>query len=153
MTPVSPWFNAAEGTIFLEVSFPYFPTFNGAILPHEIVRLDDGTNNNSFVLRMVKNTGSLNYFDAVSVVGGVLIFDGTNYSFSPGQIYRFALAYNATQFATSFNGSAVTTTATASLPSGINRLRMRGEHGAANIRRLAYYPTRLSNATLQAITA
>jgi hypothetical protein len=31
-------------------------------------------------------------------------------------------------------------------------LRIRGEHGAANIRRLVYYPTRLSNAQLVALS-
>jgi hypothetical protein len=153
MTPVTPWFNAAEGTLLLEASFPYFPTFNGTILGQEIFRLDDGTSNNAMVIRLVRNTGSNNYFDATASAGGVGILDSTNYSFSPGQIYRFALAYNATQFATSFNGSAVTTAATTSLPIGINRLRIGAENGAANIRRLAYYPMRLSNTTLQGLTA
>jgi hypothetical protein len=152
MSPVSSWFNPSEGTILLELSFPFFPEGNATAGTSDILRIDDG-GINAFVIRMAGRSISATYLDALAIVAGATVFDSLNYSgFTANQTLRFALAYNTTQFATSFNGSVPATSATTSLPTGINRLRISGENGAAYIRRIAYYPTRLSNAQLIALT-
>jgi len=55
--------------------------------------------------------------------------------------------------ATVFNGGAVTSNAVTGLPPGINRLALSHEASAHYLRRITYYPTRLSNAALQGLTA
>jgi hypothetical protein len=153
MTPVTPWFNSAEGTMFLEMSFPYFPEGNPGAGIQDLFRLDDGSNS-FFMIRMAGRSISATYLDGIVSVSGATVFDGFNYTgFTGNQILKIALAYNATQCATSFNGSVPATAAVASLPSGINRLSLNGTNGAAYFRRIAYYPTRLSDATLRAITS
>jgi hypothetical protein len=151
MASVTPWFNSAEGTLFADVLFPFFPAFNGAVQVSELIRLDDGTNNNLYSLRFVRDGGA--YLDGIVRAAGITSFDGTNFTFPANQVCRIALAYSSAGFATVFNGGTVTTGGAAALPSGINRMLINGTGGAHYLRRVAYYPTRLSNATLQAITA
>jgi hypothetical protein len=152
MSPVFSWFNPSEGTILLELAFPFFPEGNATAGTSDILRIDDG-GNTGFIIRMAGRSIGSTYLDALVIVAGVPLFDSLNYAgFTGNQTLRFALAYNTTQFATSFNGSVPATSATTSLPTGINRLRISGENGAAYIRRVAYYPTRLSNAQLIALT-
>ena len=153
MTPVTPWCNATEGTMVAEFLFPYAPTFSGSVVAQDLFRLDDGASTNYASIRMVRQSAVVLYCDCIVVAGGVSVFDGPNSSFSANQVCKLALAYKSGDYGTSFNGGAVTTGAGASVPSGINRLLMGGANGGAYIRRVSYYPTRLSNATLQALTA
>jgi hypothetical protein len=152
MASVTPWFNSAEGTLFAEVLFPFFPDFNGAVQASDLIRLDDGTNNNLYSLRFVREPGG-SYLDGLMRSAGITSFDGPAYSFSANQVCRIALAYSSAGFATVFNGGTVTTGAAAALPSGINSVQMNASGGAHYLRRVAYYPTRLSNAALQGLTA
>jgi hypothetical protein len=153
MASVTPWFNAAQGTMFAEFLVPFFPTYNGAVVTQELFRLDDGSSNNWMILRLVRESASV-YCDASAASQGAFLFDGVNYSFSANQVLKLAMSYDAASFATSFNGSAVST-GTIPLPTGINRALLNSptNSGAAYLRRIAYYPTRLSNAALQGLTA
>ena len=151
MASVTPWFNSAEGTLFAEVLFPFFPDFNGAVQVSDLIRLGDGTNNNLYSLRFVRD-GAV-YLDGVVRAAFIDFFDGPAYVFSANQVCRIALAYSSAGFATVFNGGTVTTGGAAALPSGINRMLISGTGGAHYLRRVAYYPTRLSNAALQGLTA
>jgi hypothetical protein len=72
------------------------------------------------------------------------------------QVSKKALAYRAADFAGCLNGGTVSTGATGTVPT-VTNLRI-GRFVSANhlngwISRIVYYPTRLSNATLQALTA
>jgi hypothetical protein len=69
---------------------------------------------------------------------------------------RAAFAYRVNDYARSYNGAAPTTDTSGNLPVGIDRLGI-GSHSSSShlnghIRRLTYWPQRLSNSTLQAIT-
>jgi hypothetical protein len=152
MSPVSSWFNPSEGTMFAELVFPAFPDFNGLIVAPSVFRLDDSSSNNFYLIRMVRSASAV-HFDGFVRAAGITSFDGPSYLFSANQVCRIVLAYNAAGFATVFNGEPVTTGGPAALPTGINRLLLDATSSAHYLRRLAYYPTRLSNATLQAITA
>jgi hypothetical protein len=153
MASVTPWFNSAEGTLFAEVLFPFVPAFNGTVQVSDLFRLDNGTINHQYNLRLVRESAGVVYVDGYVQTSGVPSFDGPPYSFTENQVCRIALAYNASGFATVFNGGTVTTGGAAALPSGINRVLMNATGSTHYLRRASYYPARLSNATLQAITA
>jgi hypothetical protein len=147
MATVTPWFNANQGTMLAEFEYPVFPTFGGSIVAQEFYRLDDGTANNVLAMRTVRDGVASVYCDTLG-----LGFDGPNNSFSAGQICKMALAYSSAGYATSFNGGAVTSAAAAT-PTGINRALFSGAGAAVNLRKIRYFPMRLTNAELQGITA
>ncbi len=69
---------------------------------------------------------------------------------------KFSVAYKVNDFAQSFNGSSVTTDSAGIIPTGIDRLNIGNQTGATygvqHIRSLSYYPKRLTNAELQALS-
>jgi hypothetical protein len=151
ISPVSSWFNPSEGTMFAELVFPAFPTFGGTVAVTPIFSLDDNSLNNYYWISMVRESGGVHLTGLVQVSGN-RAFDGPDYSFSANQVLRIAMAYSAGSVATVFNGGAVTSNAVTGLPPGINRLALSHEASAHYLRRIAYYPTRLSNAQLVALT-
>lgn len=70
-----------------------------------------------------------------------------------------ASAYAANDFAVSLNAGAVVTDTTGAVPAGVNRLYIGSDsNGVINflngtIKKIAYYPLRLTNAQLQALTS
>lgn len=142
-TAFSSWFNPSEGTIL---------AFNGGIpvglSGGRIVQIDDGTNNERYTLA----TGvQFAVVDNTSTQANIVISATAT---SPS---RVAAAYGLNDFALSVNGSAVTMDTLGTLPT-VNRLAI-GSTGAglsqlnAPISRIAYWPVRLPNATLQVLTA
>ena len=69
-------------------------------------------------------------------------------------VAKLTLAYKANDFAASGNGGTVVTDATGTVPTGMSQVFLGGPSGVLNgyIRRITYYPVRLTNANLQAIT-
>ena len=71
-------------------------------------------------------------------------------------INDFAFAYKANDFARSFNGSSVATDTSGTIPT-VNQMFIGSERGQysvnGHIRRIVYYPTRLSNDELRALTS
>ena len=69
---------------------------------------------------------------------------------------RTALAYKVNDYACSYNGGAVGTDLSGNLPVGIDRLGIGSSDNIqylnGTIKRLTYWPVRLPNTTLQAIT-
>jgi hypothetical protein len=73
-------------------------------------------------------------------------------------VKNFAIAYKASDFAVTSNGSAPATQTSGSVPTGVNQMQIGSAVGGSEflcgtIRRIAYYPVRLPNSTLQALTA
>lgn len=71
-------------------------------------------------------------------------------------VFRACIAYNATNVATSFNGSAASQTTTGSISTTFTTLSISGADsppGLTRLARVAYYPVRLTNAQLQNLTA
>ena len=73
-----------------------------------------------------------------------------------GAVAKFAGAYATDNFAAVINGGTVGTDTSGTVPS-VDRLSIGGLNGfsqiAGHIRSIRYYPTRLTNAQLQALTA
>lgn len=144
-------YNSAEGTIFAEYVSPpgQAATFNPTIFS-----LNDGTGGNRCQARY-ETSGSLS--------GGVILAGGISQAslgplgaLVPLARVKLATAIKANDFAAVTGGGAPVTDAAGSVPA-VTRLEIATFLGAQCLngwlRRLRYYPRRLPNATLPAITA
>jgi hypothetical protein len=149
---LSPWYNASAGTIYAEFALTQ-PVSGGNQF---LARVSDNSYNNS-IADNVSGTG----FAAIATASGG-VFDGTASTavvVSANTTTKFAGAYAANDLAACKDGGVVATDSTATIPSGLTRFDLGSDHAGANrvkagyLRRITYYPRRLSNADLQAITA
>jgi hypothetical protein len=153
-TNFSSWFNPTASTLYVEW------TNIAAAIPSGgsqlICDISDGTASNFyrvFQSQVAGTKASTNMFS-----GGVnpgRIDSGGAYS---NATVKAASAFAASDRAISANGNAATTSATGALPINVNRMNIGAEAALTNfingyIRRIAYYPVRLPNSTLQALTA
>tara|TARA_R110000868_G_scaffold368885_1_gene632090 strand:- start:964 stop:2301 length:1338 start_codon:yes stop_codon:yes gene_type:complete len=144
---LAPWFNSAAGTLFAEFSIP------ASTASRSQATFGDGTANERMI---ISNNTSLTGTGWRIVDGGVDQADINNAgSFANNATVKVAGAYAVNDFATSQNGGAVGTDTSGALPT-VTALYL-GSNGAAQyasayLRRITYYPRRLSNAELQAIT-
>jgi hypothetical protein len=136
---LSPWYNATEGTLYVE-------TGSAAGTSPRAATLHNGTID-AQIFHQINTSGFAGYNGAfqwqLSTVASV------------GKV---AGAYKVNDIAASLNGGAVATDTSAVIPTGINQLRLGASWNGdgplnGHIRRITYYPRRLSNAELQAITA
>lgn len=147
-TNFSSWYNASEGTLFAEV-------LNGVMADasQTSIHVDDTTTSNRVML--LRNPSRIGTLTVTS--GGVTQADISNGSASSdGATLRLAGAYKANDFAASTNGATPGTDTSGTVPT-VTQMIMGGRPAGANIlngwlRRIAYYPRRLSNAELQGIT-
>lgn len=143
---LSPWFNSTVGTIYVEAS--------NAQVQASLFSTDDGTASNRIVTYFnVANSPALRV-----VSGGV---DQCNYSagtITQNAAFKLAAAYQVNDFAASLNGAAVVTDTSGTIPTGQTTARIGTNVSLANsingyLRRITYYPRRLTDAQLQQITA
>ena len=149
---LSPWYNSTASTLYAEWT-PIAATMpTGAT--QVIAIFNDTTANNTQNLFQSQTVATKAAQNMLS--GGV----------NPGRIdsggaYSNATAKAATVFAASdraisVNGTAATTSTSGALPTSITRLELGGNGGFnylnGYLRRITYYPRRLSNAELQTIT-
>jgi hypothetical protein len=148
---LTPWFNASEGTIYAE-------SLVFSITNQRILSFNDGSSNNRILIsRGTASGGNVNstVTDGGSPQVSGLIFGA---SLPAATSTKAAFAYKLDDFAGSVNGNAAATDPSGTIPT-INILALgSGETLGANslngyLRRITYYPRRLSNAELQAITA
>ena len=143
----SPWYNANEGTFI--VSFTSRPTAVALV-----------ANDGSFSNRLPQmGVGATSLYENFIVTGGSVVATlnpaGTHVFGTPATV---AVAYAVNNYAASANGGTVVTDTSGALPTGINNLNMGSlQTGASTIngylRNITYYPTRLTDAQLQALTA
>ena len=151
----SSWFNATEGTLYAE-SFRT-PTAAASTFP-SYAEFDNGTTNRYGVYN--SQAGSTNEYRLFVQDAGVSQADigGVASRVAAGTVVKQAAAFAANDFALSVNGSSVFTDTAGTLPSSVNRMSIGSSYIAANfanawIRRVSYYPRRLPDSTLQALTA
>ena len=148
---LSPWYNAAEGTLYVEGS-----TLALASSDRIIAAFSDNTSSNTFELYKQSNSATARLYMATSgVLQADLIFASV---FNAGTNAKLAAAYKVNDVAMTANAAAVQTDVTATVPVVTTLgIGTRSTPGAlvwgGHIRRITYYPRRLSNAELQAITA
>jgi hypothetical protein len=139
-TNFSSWYRADEGTLYAEAASP------STFVP---MQLSDGTDENAIGLRN-RATGVSGIFSAV-VTNSATQFNASG-TFSATN--KISLGYKFNDGASSLNGGAVQTDNTLIVPSGINTMAFAlvAARFTGTIKKLAYYPLRLTNAQLQALT-
>ena len=144
----SSWYRQDEGTVFVNGITPPnradFPSLN---------TLHDGTSNN----RLLQYVFTSGYFSAARV-GSVPQGDNTA-AVTPtdGSAYKVASAFAVNNSVTAVNGVTGSVDTLCLMPTALNTLAIGAEWNNANIvnstiRRLTYWPVRLSNEVLQRIT-
>jgi hypothetical protein len=148
---LSPWYNAASGTVYFEGVT--FDTTTGGF-PRAFA-LSDGTTSN--VIQITRNNSSGNARMSV-ISGGVAQAAADATAWTLNATTKAALAYATSDFAIVANGGAATTDTSGTVPT-VDRLRLAVAGDAIGgflngyLRRIVYYPRRLSNAELQSITS
>jgi hypothetical protein len=144
---LSPWYNASAGTIYAEGSAPSNTTDS------RFAVIDDGSMTNRYQLGLASSyTGN---FAAVS--GGAASADLYSAALTAGSTVKMAGAYTVNDFAFCANGGTVATDTSGVLPVSPTTLRL-GKFftstGFLNgyLRRVVFYPRRLTNAELQSLT-
>jgi hypothetical protein len=143
---LSPWYNSVAGTLYAEAQSlrPVGDTTR-------IAALSDGTANNSIRINAASTTQAV-------VTGGSTdaLFSLT---YSVGAVNKWAIAYETNNTNAALNGVAGTTDTTVSLPT-VNQLEIgrlaagvSGSPLVGYLRRVVFYPRRLSNAELVSITS
>ena len=144
-TNFSSWYNQSEGTIVVSGD-----SFRGTAGSARNFQIDDGTSANNI---RAAGASALQVVDATVVQASLgptplIPFDGT--------AYKFASAYKLNDFASVTTG-AVATDTSGTVPTAINQLTLGSGSGTnylnGHIRTLTYYPQRLANAQLQALSA
>jgi len=147
---LSPWFNAVEGTLFAEITASanantVYAALNNGTITQNSTYFDNDTGS---IRAVTFSSGS-----AVAALGLGAI--GT-----AGTVNKLASAYKVNDFAAVRNGGTVQTDALGAVPVSVSQLDLgRNPSGLAvtyisgYLRRITYYPRRLANADLQAITA
>ena len=142
VTPISSFYNQSEGTLFAEYRTGAGTPVAGAMV------IDDGTNDNRVALFL--GASQIAIAATYTTVGGIAAVANT--------IFKSVLGYRANDHAASVNGAAVATNTAVGVPSGLTTLGIGAEAGGTyaqpcgHIRRIAYFPKRLSNTLLQSLT-
>jgi hypothetical protein len=141
----SSWYRQDEGTVFAETSAAA-GSGNFGVMSFNA----SGSGNNRIDARIPS-------LSLVTTGGTQVAALNNSLSQVAGQVYKTALVYAVDNYGKSTNGSTVATDTSGAMPVGINQLdigSVEGRNIPVNqpIRRLTYWPTRLPNSTLQAVT-
>jgi hypothetical protein len=142
------WFNALQGTLVGRGAVATPAAYTGYIAD-----INDGTTSNRIGIYRQSDSQPV----AQVVTGGVSQAQmGMGATWTDGAARRLALAYAANDFAACTNGGTVQTDASGSIPT-VTQMSLGQLAGSGRfngwLQQIAYYPTRLPNATLQALTA
>jgi hypothetical protein len=143
VTPISSFYNQGEGTLFAEGAL--LTTASGTF-PYSIA-LDDNTNSNRIEL-YASTSSSAATVHSSGPSQALLSFAGV---LTAGATFRAIVAAKADDLAFSTNGQSVVTDSSALMPVGMTQLRVK-PNTFAHIRKIAYWPRRLSNTLLQQLT-
>jgi len=153
VTPVSSFYNQSEGTLFAEAMRTQ-AVAAGAFPVMVWLQANDPT-----VRMVLLATSGRAYFAANSVatteweIGASL----AKYDITLGTAFKIAGGYAADNVAVSMNGQSVDTDTAAQVLSGLTIFRIGRSNGATNfwnghIRKIAYWPKRLTNTLLEQLT-
>ena len=150
---LSPWFNATEGTLFAEVvSTGYVLNTSFPIA----ASIDDGSNNNRITAFQGGSAVSATVNVRSASVSATIGDSGVDFSAS---VVKLAGAFSGTSVSVTANSGSVIAGTTNGMPSGLTTMRLGGTNSLylnalnGHLRRITYYPRRLSNAELVSITS
>jgi len=152
VTPISSFYNQAEGTLFAEVRE------NGVSTVYGAASLDTNTSDNRIDLRRSDASNASSIVTNGGAAQATLLRSLAN----AAQAYRLIAAYATNDIVAVLNGGAATTDTSATLPTlthfRIGALALvspatgQGFFINGHIRKVAYWPRRLSNTLLQQLT-
>jgi len=152
-TNFSSWYNQAEGSFYASVVLSQTPTqLNSQII---FVASDNTTSNRVIVSLGSGSSGNIN---ALVTTSGVTQAQTTNGSLSTAGAYQYANAYKVNDFASVANGGVAATDTSGTIPV-VDRLYLGVNSSGtttsltATIRKIAYYPLRVTDAQLQGLTS
>jgi hypothetical protein len=150
---LSPWYNSAEGSVYVSATLLNAPT---SLAGASLYSLSNGTVSER--ISVLTGGGSGGNINTIVTDDAVLQAQTVNGGLSTAGTYNYANAYKLNDFASVVNGGTAVTDGLGSLPT-VDRLIL-GANAVGNIgflngylRRIVYYPRRLSNAELQSITS
>jgi hypothetical protein len=150
----SSWYRADEGAFFVEAEmYPAQSTFFRWLLSANSSSGTSGTNrvdftvpSNSSILRFITNSGGVSSGTMQAAI-------------TLGSTFKAAGSYKTNDMGVSFNGGSALTTTTGFAPTDVNRLYIGGVadsgvgfNSSIRIKKIAYYPKRLANSELAALT-
>lgn len=144
---LSPWYNAAEGTLVAEFS----SSSTAGTTPSSVCGFDDGSSNN----RMYLHTLSGRAYQVVSVGGGVAVNSDLGAA-ATNKTLKIASAFKENDFSGSLAGATAVPDTNGAMPT-VTKFNI-GSRGSADflnghVKSIRYYPKRLTNAELQELTA
>jgi hypothetical protein len=147
---LSPWYNASAGTLFAEIGI----TNPISAANQYAAEFHNGTANNRIILYRGVGTNTTSVYIADAGVAQASITAGS--AIAINSVVKQALGFAANDIGLTSNASAVSTDTSATIPA-VNKLNIGSSYGGdeqlnGHIRRIAYYPARLTNAQLQALT-
>jgi len=144
---LSPWYNSVAGTFYFEGD----TAVPASLVLRNLTNMNDGTVNN--LHRTYLYNGIVG---GSTTTGGVTQADVGGGSYTVNTAFKFAYAATVNSFAAVLNGGAPATDALGTLPSGLTTFEIAssfaGTVNTGHIRRITYYPRRLTNAELQTLT-
>ncbi len=145
----SSWYRQDEGTVFAETRLQSTVARNAAGID-----LNDNSTNNRSIFRAF-TTGSFDQYIARS--GGSTVATIASANLPSLLLRKSAIAYRVDDFALTAEGLAPNTDTSGAVPVGVNQAFIGSalsgtEFLGGHVRRLTYWPQRLSNTTLQQIT-
>lgn len=142
------WFNATEGTLVGEADVSIAAAYSGGVMD-----INDSTSNNRHTL--FRQSDSQPVTQTV-VAGAAVASFGFGATWNNTAAHKLALAYRTNDFAGCADGGTVATDTVGTLPT-VTQLRIGSIAGGSmlngHVRKLSYYPRRLSGPQLQALTA
>ena len=142
----APWYNQSEGTLMAEYS-----SFATTVAASKAVTASyDGTGNNRLMVYLFTDAPAF-----TATVGGATQALLSTTGVTANSVVKSAVAFRTNDFAFSTNGSAALTDTSGSLPV-TNALAIGSLAGSiplnGHVRRIVFYPTRLTNAQIQALS-
>ena len=145
-TNFSSWCNQSAGTMLCSFALEGVDTSAGAA---GVWKIDDTTNNNVIFVRQGTVIAG---FDGNIITAGVSEADSDSFSATPNTIYNSAFAWETNYAVLASNGTVLGPDTVVNVPT-TTRLVIHGVAGCMWTRSLTYYPSRLPNTTLQALTS
>jgi hypothetical protein len=145
------WFNSAEGTLYAEGS-----TFaNASSASRTFIQIDDTTTSNRIMINRAISSSIAIFTVTVAGVSQADIPNGG--AIADGSNAKMVGAYQVNNFAFSSNANSASTDTSGTIPV-VRQMLIGSRAGATNflngtIKKIAYYPLRITNANLQALTS
>ena len=148
---LSPWYNTTESTLYTQFTSPVPTTVSASAA---VVGFDDGTSSNRYANFYTSNTGTVASNQVIAGVTSFTINGATGRTLTNTQ--KVATASAAGSYAISANGNTAVSDSFASPPPSVTTMRIglrpSGTQANLHLQRVLYYPRRLTNTEIQALT-